>query len=54
MIMGADGKQVASIENLRGIIAAHRPGGAIRMQIYRGGKQQTVTVTLGRQPATPS
>ncbi len=54
VIVGADGKRVASIEDLRGIIAAHRPGDTIRLQIYRGGKQQTVTVTLGRQPTTPS
>ncbi len=54
VIVGADGKRVASIEDLRGIIAAHRPGDTIRLQIYRGGKQQTVTVTLGRQPKTPS
>ena len=54
VIVGADGTRVASIEDLRGVIAAHRPGEAIDLQIYRDGKELTVAVTLGRQPTTPS
>jgi S1-C subfamily serine protease len=54
VIVGADGTRVASIEDLRGVIAAYRPGEAIDVQIYRDGKQLTVAVTLGRQPTTPS
>ncbi|MGZ8687422.1 MAG: S1C family serine protease [Gaiellaceae bacterium] len=54
VIVAADGEQVASIEDLRGVIASHRPGDTIELQIYRDGTKKTVTVTLGRQPATPS
>ena len=54
VIVAADGTRVSSIEDLRGVIAAHKPGAAIDLQIYRDGKQKTVTVTLGRQPTTPS
>lgn len=54
VIVGADGTRVASIEDLRGVIAAHRPGEAVDLQIYRDGKELTVAVTLGRQPTTPS
>ena len=50
VIVGADGKRVAAIEDLRDVIAAHRPGDQIELNIYRDGKQKTVTVTLGRQP----
>ena len=54
VIVAADGEQVASIEDLRGVIASHRPGDTIELQIYRDGTKKTVTVTLGRQPTTPS
>ena len=54
VIVGVDGERVASIEDLRGVIAAHKPGDTIEVRIYRDGKQKTVTVTLGRQPTTPS
>jgi len=54
VIVGVDGERVASIEDLRGVIAAHKPGDTIEVRIYRDGKQKAVTVTLGRQPTTPS
>ncbi len=53
VIVAADGERVASIEDLRDVIAAHRPGDTIELQIYRDGTKKTVTVTLGRQPTTP-
>ena len=54
VIVAADGTRVTSIENLRDILAKHKPGEKIELVIYRGTKKQTVQITLGRQPATAS
>src|SRR4051812_16253977 len=54
VIVSADGKSVSSIDELRDVIANHKPGDKIELEIYRGGNSKTVTVTLGRQPTTPS
>jgi S1-C subfamily serine protease len=53
IIVAADGKKVASVEGLRDVIAAHKPGDKIRLQIYRESKKTSVTVTLGRRPSSP-
>ena len=53
IIVAADGRKVASIEELRDAIAAHTPGEKIRLQIYREAKKTSVIVTLGRRPASP-
>jgi S1-C subfamily serine protease len=52
--VSADGKQVSTIDELRDIIAAHKPGDEIQLKIYSGDSARTVTVTLGRQPTSPS
>jgi S1-C subfamily serine protease len=54
VIVSADGKSVSSVDELRDVIANHKPGDKIELEIYRGGNSKTVTVTLGRQPTTPS
>jgi S1-C subfamily serine protease len=54
VIVAADGKPVTSIDSLRDVIAAHAPGDRVELNIYRGQHAQTVTVTLGRQPASSS
>ena len=54
VIVSADGKSVSTIDELRDVIATHKPGDKIELEIYRGGKSKTVTVTLGRQPTSPS
>ena len=53
IIVAVDGTQIGSIEKLRDAIAAHKPGDKISLEIYRGAKKTSVTVTLGRQPASP-
>jgi S1-C subfamily serine protease len=53
IIVAADGEKVSSVEELRDAIAAHKPGDKIRLQIYRDSKKTSVTVTLGRRPASP-
>jgi len=52
IIVAADGEQISSIEELRDAIAAHKPGDKIKLRIYRDAKKMSVTVTLGRQPAS--
>ena len=54
VIVAADGRSVATIDELRDVIAARKPGEKIQLKIYRGDAVKTVTVTLGRQPASPS
>jgi len=53
IIVALDGKPISSIDNLRDAIAAQKPGDKIRLTIYRGATKKSVTVTLGRQPASP-
>ena len=54
VIVAADGKPVTSIDALRDVIAAHAPGDKVELKIYHGKQAKTVTVTLGRQPASSS
>ncbi len=53
IIVAVDGTQIGSIEELRDAIAAHKPGDKISLEVYRGAKKTSVSVTLGRQPASP-
>ena len=46
-------RQISSIEELRDVIASHAPGDKVTLVIYRDAKKSSVTVTLGRQPASP-
>jgi S1-C subfamily serine protease len=54
VIVAADGKTVTTIDALRDVISAHKPGDKIELKIYRGASAKTVTVTLGRQPTSSS
>ena len=53
LIVAVAGKRVASLEELRDVLADHKPGETVKVQIYRGNRQQTLDVTLGRQPSSP-
>ena len=53
VIVAVDGKAVTSTEALRDTIAAHKPGDRLTLTLYRGTKKTSVTVELGRQPASP-
>ena len=33
------------------MLADHKPGETVKLQIYRGNRQRTLDVTLGRQPS---
>ena len=53
IIVSFDGAKISSIEQLRDAVAAHTPGDKVTVVIYRDAKKTSVTVTLGRQPASP-
>jgi serine protease Do len=53
IIVAYDGKKISSIEQLRDAIAGDKPGDKIKLVIYRDANKTSVTVTLGRQPASP-
>jgi S1-C subfamily serine protease len=53
IIVAADGEKVSSIEELRDAIAAREPGDKIKLQVFRDANKTSVTVTLGRRPASP-
>jgi S1-C subfamily serine protease len=54
VIVAADGERVSTIDDLRRVIAAHKPGDEIELKLYRGDEQRTVVVTLGLQPTSLS
>ncbi len=54
IIVGADGKPVSTLEQLRNIIAQKKPGDTLSVEIYRDGQKKTVDVELGRQSPSPS
>ena len=53
LIVAVGGKRVASLEQLRDVLADHKPGETVKLQLYRGSKSMTVDVKLGRQPTQP-
>ncbi len=53
VIVALGGKRVASLEQLRDLLADHKPGATVKLDVYRGSKQISVKVKLGRQPSQP-
>ena len=51
VITAAGGTIVTTAEQLRGLIAAKKPGDSIELTIERGGNTKHVTVTLGSRSA---
>ena len=50
LIVGVEGTSLRTTDKLRDVLSGHKPGDKLTLQVYRGAKQLTVTVTLGRQP----
>jgi S1-C subfamily serine protease len=50
VIVKADGQPVSTIERLVDLIATKKPGDTIELEIVRGTKRMSLSVTLGRQP----
>ncbi len=53
LIVTADGASTPSIERLRDVVSAKKPGETLRLGVLRGTKHVTLSVKLGRQPASP-
>lgn len=50
IIVAADGTPIASEAQLRNVIQTMKPGDRLALRIWRGGKEETVRVTLGSSP----
>jgi S1-C subfamily serine protease len=51
VVLAVDGKPVVQNNDLSTLIAAHKPGDKVTLQILRDGSKQDVEVTLGSRPA---
>jgi S1-C subfamily serine protease len=54
LITKIDSTPLYSLDQLRDVIGQKQPGDDTQLEVYRGDGQRTVTVKLGRQPATAS
>ncbi len=58
VIARIDGVPVTSLDRLRDLVSAKKPGDTITVTIFRSGsggwKRKTLRIELGRQPSTPS
>jgi len=54
IVVAADGAPVSTLDRLRDLVAAHKPGDSIAVVVYRNGKKTTLHVKLGRQPGSAS
>jgi len=54
LITKIDSTSLYSLDQLRDVIGQKQPGDDTQLEVYRGDGQRTVTVKLGRQPATAS
>jgi len=48
VIVAVDGERVASLSQLRDVLARREPGDTIRLELYRGSRQISVPVLLAR------
>ena len=53
VIVRADGQTVGSVDRLRSIVSAKKPGDSVKLEVYRDTKQISMKVKLGRQPTSP-
>jgi S1-C subfamily serine protease len=53
IIVSFDGEKISSIQELRDAVSGKKPGDEVTVVIYRDASKTSVTVTLGRQPASP-
>jgi S1-C subfamily serine protease len=53
VIVAAAGTRVTNLGQLRDVLARHKPGDSLQIELYHGTQRTTVTVKLGRQPSTP-
>jgi putative serine protease PepD len=54
VLVAVDGAPVATLEQLRALVARKRPGDKVRLELVRGESPVTVTAKLGRAPNAPA
>lgn len=52
VILALDGRAVATIDDLFGLLTADRVGRAVSVRLLRGGSLRELTVTIGERPAS--
>jgi S1-C subfamily serine protease len=50
-IVAVDGRPLCGGDDLSDLVALRRPGERVRLEVVRGRRHRTVSVTLGRRPA---
>jgi S1-C subfamily serine protease len=53
VIVALEGRRVASLEELRDVLARHKPGEKVQLDVRRGTRSVTLDVDLARQPTLP-
>ena len=51
VIEKVDGKRITSSAELANLVALHKPGDRLSLEVVRGGRSRTVQVTLSNVPA---
>ena len=51
MVVAVDGKRVTDPDDVAAAIQDRRPGEQVKIEVRRGGANETLTVTLGERPA---
>jgi S1-C subfamily serine protease len=54
VVVRAGGQPIESATDLRRIVDAREPGARLELELRRDGQSRTITVTLGKRPATVS
>ncbi len=54
VILAVDGHRIVSENDLARVIASHRPGDRVSLEILHDGNRKQVEVTLGKRPESPS
>jgi serine protease Do len=50
IILSIDGKEVVGVPQLRNLVAATAPNVDVKLNVFRDGKEQSITLRLGEQP----
>jgi 2-alkenal reductase len=51
VVIAVDGKPVLQNNDLSTLVAAHKPGDSVTLDVLRDGQKESVDVTLGSRPA---
>ena len=52
MLVGIDGKQVKSMDDVIQVVSSKKPGDEVTLELRRGEQKRTVKVKLGNRPAS--